>query len=108
MITIIFNLNAICSIYDEKSITIIPGAKSHWLVQEKHPYSLLFDLRKSAAEAHQVLIESYSHAIPIIGLKVNDKEGPGGLKNFDDNNLQDLVAENCSWDSKGTFEQLSG
>lgn len=86
----------------------------------RHSLLLLFDLKKSAAEAHKTLLEAYGDAAPSYpncrfwfqrfksgNFDVNDKERPGGPKKFKDNELQDLLDGNPAQTLKELSDSLA-
>lgn len=85
----------------------------------RHSLLLLFDLKKSAAEAHQTLVQAYGDRAPSYpncrfwfqrfksgNFDVNDKERPGQPKKFEDNDLQALLDENSAQTLKELADEL--
>lgn len=75
----------------------------------RHVLMFLFDNRKSAAEAHKILEETYGYDAPSYSnckfwfkrfksddFDLNDKERTGQPKKFEDSELQDLLNENST------------
>lgn len=85
-------------------------------VHFRHSLLLLFDLKKSASEAHTTLVEAYGDLAPSYpncrfwfqrfkgnDFDLNDKERPGQPKKFEDEELQALLDE----DNTQTEKQLA-
>lgn len=85
----------------------------------RHSLLLLFDLKKSAAEAHQTLVKAYGDQAPSYpncrvwfqrfksgDFDVNDKERPGQPKRFENDELQSLLDQNSAQTEKELAEAL--
>jgi len=86
----------------------------------RHSLLLLFHLKKRAAEAHRLLVETYGEYAPVIrtcetwfrqfksgDFDLKDKEHPGAAKRFEDEDLQVLLDEDPTQSQQILAEKLN-